>query len=344
MISKHIIRSIFSLAVLLFAASCQKDPDGSAPDGNNLTLQVLLPVEGGTKATEDGEKALNENKISTLDVFIYKEGEDACAHYQRIVPVDGMTRYGISKNRSAFAENTGYSVYVVANAGTAAAGAMSLAELKAAVVAQALNPDAVQTDLLMDGKSIATVLNDGTKANKNIDVSLKRGVAKIRVNLSYGADYQPAGQVTKKLVNYASDARVLETGDVHTPALATTASYTGADLVSGEPNQIILYSYANDWNAAVADETFIYLNVPIKKASATESSYYKIPVNYRLSADGGDPAHLYKLRRNYIYNIKAHIDGDGGASAPEAVLLENVDYQVVDWTTNNIEVWIKNIM
>ena len=40
MISKHIIRSIFSLAVLLFAASCQKDPDGSAPDGNNLTLLI----------------------------------------------------------------------------------------------------------------------------------------------------------------------------------------------------------------------------------------------------------------------------------------------------------------
>lgn len=38
MISKHIIRSIFSLAVLLFAASCQKDPDGSAPDGNNLKI------------------------------------------------------------------------------------------------------------------------------------------------------------------------------------------------------------------------------------------------------------------------------------------------------------------
>lgn len=344
MISKHIIRSIFLLAVLLFAASCQKDPDGSAPEGNDLTLQVMLPIEGGTKATEDGEKALNENKISTLDVFIYKEGEGACAHYQRIVPVDGMTRYGISKNRSAFVENAGYSVYVVANAGTAAAGAMSLADLKAAAVAKALNPDAVQTDLLMDGKSAATILNDGTKANKNIDVSLKRGVAKIRVDLSYGTDYQPAGQVTKKLVNYASDARVLETGDAHAPALATTASYTSADLVSGDLNRIILYSYENDWNDAVADETFIYLNVPVKKVSGTESSYYKIPVNYRLSADGSDPAHLYKLRRNYIYNIKAHINGDGGASAPEAVLLENVDYQVVDWTTNNIEVWIKNIM
>ena len=56
MISKHIIRSIFSLAVLLFTASCQKDPDGSAPDGNNLTLQVLLPVEGG----DEGDRRRRE--------------------------------------------------------------------------------------------------------------------------------------------------------------------------------------------------------------------------------------------------------------------------------------------
>ncbi len=104
----------------------------------------------------------------------------------------------------------------------------------------------------------------------------KRGVAKIRVNLSYGADYQPAGQVTKNWSTTRPTPGVLETGAVHTPALATTASYTGADLV-GDPNQIIFYSYANDWNAAVADETFIYLNVPIKKGAATVNHYYKIP-------------------------------------------------------------------
>ena len=57
----------------------------------------------------------------------------------------------------------------------------------------------------MAGKSAVTVLNDGTNTNKNLDVSLNRGVAKIRVNLSYGTDYQPTGQVTKKLVNYAYD-------------------------------------------------------------------------------------------------------------------------------------------
>lgn len=126
---------------------------------------------------------------------------------------------------------------------------------------------------------------------------------------------------------------MLESGDAYSPALATTASYTNTDAVSGDADQIIFYSYANDWNSAVADETFIYLNVPIRKGAGTENHYYKLPANYRLASDGNDPAHLYKLRRNYIYNITAHINGDGGSSAPEAVTLESVNYQVVDWTT-----------
>ncbi len=67
-------------------------------------------------------------------------------------------------------------------------------------------------------------------------------------------------------------------------------------------------------------------------------------MNYRLVADGSDPAHLYKLRRNYIYNITAHIDGDGDPTHRRPSCWKNVDYQVVDWTTNDIEVWIKNIM
>lgn len=344
MIRKHTILPIFALAVLFLAPSCQKDRGYSIADDGSLMLQVMLPVEQFTKASETGADELNENKVSTLDVFIYQEGEEACVHYQRITPAAGLVRYGLTKMQKDFALNAGYTVYVVANGGTATGSAKSLAELKAAVIAEALDPDAVQSALLMDGKSAVTVLNDGTNTNKNIDVSLKRGVAKIRVNLSYGTDYQPTGQVTKKLVNYAYDSRVLESGDAYSPALATTASYTNTDAVSGDADQIIFYSYANDWNSAVADETFIYLNVPIRKGAGTENHYYKLPANYRLASDGNDPAHLYKLRRNYIYNITAHINGDGGSSAPEAVTLESVNYQVVDWTTNHVDVWIKNIM
>ncbi len=345
MIRKHAILSALTLAALFFATSCAKQPGMAEPGGTGgLTLQVALPQEQLTKAEEAGVDALNENKVSTLDVFIYRDGEQACAHYERIVPQAGMTRYGIEKRQGAFVQDAGYTVYVVANGGDATAQAQTLAELKQAVVAEALDPDAVQAALLMDGKSAVTILNDGTQANKEIDISLKRGVAKIRVNLTYGTGYQPVGQVTKKLVNYASDSRVLEEGDSHTPALLTIPAYTNAGTVSGDPNRIILYSYANDWSGSVADETFIYLNVPIQKGAATENHYYKLPVNYRLAADDGDPEHLYKLKRNYIYNITAHINGDGGSSAPEAVTIENVDYRVVDWSTNAVDVWIKNIM
>ncbi len=63
----------------------------------------------------------------------------------------------------------------------------------------------------MDGKSIATVLNDGTKANKNIDVV--KGALGDPVNLSYGAPITSRrDRVTKKLVNYASDARCWKPG------------------------------------------------------------------------------------------------------------------------------------
>lgn len=343
MIKKHVLLLALTLFTLFFAASCARQLGLTEPEGYGLTLQVTLPVEEATKAQEAGTDALNENKISTLDLFIYKTGEETCAHHERITPDAGMTRHGIEKRQSAFTQGAVYTIYVVANGGTATDSPKNLTELKQAVVSQALNPDAVQTALLMDGKA-SMILNDGTNANKNIDISLKRGVAKIRVELTYGTDYQPAGQVTKKLVNYASDARVLEEGDAHSPTLTTTPAYTGSDAVSGDANRIILYSYANDWNSSAADETFIYLNVPIRKGDATENHYYKVPLNYRLSADGNDPAHLYRLRRNYIYNITVHINGDGGSSAPEAALLENVNYEVVDWSTSEVDVWIRNIM
>ena len=300
---KDSILPVLTLALFAFTVSCAKQTDYSDPEDGGLSIEFALAQETLTKTPEPGDDALHENLVATLDVFIYQDGREDCIHYQRITPVSGMTRYGLAKKQSDFTADTPYTVYVVANGKAASDGAKTLAQLKQAMVGEALNPDAVQASLLMDGKSRSTVLNDGTKANKNIEVSLKRAVAKIRINLSYGTGYQPVGQVTKKLVNYASDARILESGDAHSPSLASTSMYTAAGTVSGTPGQIVLYSYSNDWNVSVANETFVYLNVPVQKGPSTVNQYYKIPVNYRLSASGGDPGHLYRLRRNYIYDI-----------------------------------------
>ena len=85
-----------------------------------------------------------------------------------------MTRYGISKNRAHSRKIPGirfmsWRMRVRPPQGRCPRGAESGGRCPGS------ESDAVQTDLLMDGKSIATVLNDGTKANKNIDVSLKKG-------------------------------------------------------------------------------------------------------------------------------------------------------------------------
>ena len=102
MIRKHTILPIFALAVLFLAPSCQKDRGYSIADDGSLMLQVMLPVEQFTKASETGADELNENKVSTLDVFIYQEGEEACVHYQRITPAAGLVRYGLTKMQKDF--------------------------------------------------------------------------------------------------------------------------------------------------------------------------------------------------------------------------------------------------
>ena len=54
MIRKHTILPIFALAVLFLAPSCQKDRGYSIADDGSLMLQVMLPVEQFTKASETG--------------------------------------------------------------------------------------------------------------------------------------------------------------------------------------------------------------------------------------------------------------------------------------------------
>lgn len=335
---------LLSLLTLIFAGgtvSCQRelpqDPE------TNLMLQINLPQEEQAKS-EAGDDALNENRIATLDLFVYKTGDDACAHYQRI-PVNpslGMTRYGISKAKSGFEANAAYTLYVVANGGTATDGTRTLPQLKQAVAANALTPDAKQETFLMDGKSASTVLNNGTPDNESIAVTLKRAVAKIRMNLTYGPAYTPAGTVTKKLVNYATTAAVIEEGNAVTPTLSTTG-FTEVGTVSEQDDQVIVYSYANDWNSSVGNETCISLCVPVDNGSTVENHYYKIPVNYRLTGDGSDPAHLYKILRNYIYQITVLVNKAGSSNPEEPVLLESVDYQIRNWETRQVETWIKNI-
>lgn len=122
-------------------------------------------------------------------------------------------------------------------------------------------------------------------------------------------------------------------------------------------SQLILYSYANNWHdgdtsddkpyveAPINEEreTYILLYAPYKRDNETVYSYYKIPINYRLPENNDDDnitpedyLYLYRLQRNYLYDITVTIDREGGSENEPA--LPNLKYLVAKWIPYEIEV------
>lgn len=358
----HIIQ--FVLTILLILPSCAQNDEiengGEGVSGNKIALEFTLSEPESTlRATEPGDGNLNENRIKTIDVFIYQPGQDGCVFFQHIVPspeITGTSTYSqlLNANQEFFSFNVNYSIYVVANyTGTIPTGGFSLTALKALSLS-ALNPDAKQDIFVMDGL-INMVLNNGILVNKDVPVTLKRAASKIRLSMSYSNGFTPiAGStITKKLVRYASNSSLIETGNVVTPSLQDMASFTNQNSGAGNSNNMVVYSYANDWNTTLANETYLIVNIPVKDASGTlyPLNYYKIPVNYRLQNDDNSShtpeeeaarKSLYKLERNNIYDILAVIDKLGSTTPPAAVQ-PSANYTVQNWSTKEVLVSVENI-
>jgi len=314
---KYTIRlSVLISLLLLFSCTQDDTVDNVTLPAEGITLSVTLPKAEVKATTEDGDDILNENLIKTLDVFIYKENTDDCLFYQRLTLNPGNTGTGIySKDlnvtQARFDENVNHHIYVVANyAGTIAEEGLSLSDLKKLTVTS-LNPDVKQDFFVMDGLH-QMILNDGVVANKIVPVTLKRAAAKIRVSMNYanGFSLMDNGIVTKKLIQYATNGSLIADGNQVTPDLQTLGTFTNQNSGAGNSNYIIMYSYANDWNADHDDETYMIVNIPVKdtEGNTHPQNYYRIPLNYLLPSDNdstnpSDHEALYKLERNYLYDV-----------------------------------------
>lgn len=356
---RHIIR--FAIVMLMILTSCAQDEDTDVEQakGNGIMLKFSMPELPVTRAAEDGDNTLNENRITTLDVLIYQPGVDACVFYQHIAlspEFAGTGQYSklLNITQESFTYNVNYSVYVIANyAGTIPTGGITLTALKALSVS-ALDTDKKQDTFIMDGNS-SMILNNGVIVNKVIPVSLKRAAAKIRVSLSYlnGFTLAPSSNVTKEVIKYATNSSLIETGNPVTVSYQSMASFTNQNSGAGNANSIIAYSYANDWNTTLSNETYMIINVPVRNTAGTvyPLNYYKVPVNYRLSAVNNTPPSadeeaarqaLYKLERNRLYDVLAVIDKLGSTSPTTAVTL-NANFTIQDWTTKEVLVAVDGI-
>ena len=322
-----------------------------------------------TMTSEPGIGSRNENLVKELDLFIFRRDGTFYKH----VPLPDLP-YDDQQNNNYHEWATGLSaeeihngdrIYLIANASTTVSAIQTLDGLKAATLT-GLECQEKQDYFVMDGNATvaAAMWSDN---NLVVPIDLARAAAKVRLSFAGSVDWS---QVSYRFCHYASTSSLIDLGDDEDDYLATLSlenypagsaeypsSYDGLELASPITEQdkecLVLYSYANSWYAGDGKDDHLNTGAPIDEKRETfillkapygnVLYYYEVPVNYRLPEDNDsivpDESYkeLYRLRRNYIYDITVRIDRPGGTET-EPVNLPTLYYSVVKWNEKEIVV------
>lgn len=349
---KSYISGIVLLCSAIFLSGCTEDKDTVAPTpASDLKVSVRIGERNTVSRAEVGsDQSLHEDVIGTLDLFIFDGSEDLLTHYTLNDCISGITY--ILENGSAwknkYVPDGTYPVYAIANYDGDLSQIRTLDGLKQLsssdkniykVYDPEGNPDKL---FLMDGSGTLNMPNAADDNAVLINMQLRRAAAKIQVNISTGGlealGFEPAGNYSWKLVNYASNTHVLADGIPPSVERQTADGYSAWD---GDGNaEILAYSYANDWSSAPLEyETALIINVPgtLSKEDGDyetiSNNYYKIPVR--------DSREQY-IERNYIYTVNAKLNSLGSYSEIENSDYE-LDYAVEKWGEWNIDVEVPEL-
>ncbi len=237
-------------------------------------------------------------------------------------------------------------VYLIANCPTVTLNGASkslneiksLADLQAASIGT-LSCHEKQKTFVMTGT--ATV-EEKSGNDVVIKVDLYRAAAKIRISFSNESESDWSDGITYRFVQYTQSSALLQESDetyLSTVQLSTYPSKNveeeSVDINTTEnyyaPNkQLVLYSYVNNWYQQKGEDE-LYGEIPIDENKQTyiilyatygndgKKYYYKVPINYQLPEDNDaitpDESYkdLYRLQRNYLYDITVTIDRKGGS-------------------------------
>ena len=363
-ISKYFAMCAIALLGLANTSCMSDDMDGTP----SCDYDVVLEYKVGGSATETraavtraeteaGNEDLNENKINRLDLFVFNTAGNLVKSLTlKDASVQGSptTEYKhkqLESKQLKRSEITGNTLYLVANLDNIS-GISTLDGLKAATINKAatFNPYGQQTSFVMDAQMQDKQIVNGMI---HIKFQLKRALAKIRLNVQDDKGNAVAHtEYACQLMHYAADGAILAEGTSTNNELNTDAAASSkvtAPVVT-QDNKAVFYSYANSWidktknpyaeePIDVSKQTYILL-----KAKYNGKDYfYKVPVNKRLyesndaaTTDGipnwANYEPLYRLDRNYIYDVTAKVDREGG-SDPENPAELKVLPTVLPWET-----------
>lgn len=363
---------ILMLATCLAACSINDFPEEENAPGGSGTLRIAYRVAGNsvqTRTTEAGVEELNENTVTRLDFFAFKnDGLLLCpviSFTKGTFYSDTYAPLTISEDQlslEAVQGNTGGSYYLVANC-PSVANINTLNDLQAALTNGTGNPALITTDgtaptaFIMDAK--ATPATSGKDITLSFD--LRRAAAKIRIRVTGGTPK------TFQFFHYADDAYVISSETPYPDELQSTAETTITDNIPlRDGDGYVFYSYPNDWFDSTlykeADgsytmkedaETGLHNGEPIVAAKQTylllqatydnKEYYYKIPVNRRLPDFSDNPTFtaeeyeqihdLYRLKRNHLYDVAVTISGPGGTMDDPVVPAYTI--RINDWVNGH---------
>lgn len=350
---------------MLAFPSCIKDtyiPDRTGGEGDSIILDIASEILPITRAKASGA----EIAVDHLDVLIFGENGDFKWH-ERLGSLNSSRegKVTLSAKREDFVAGTGYWVYLVANSSHAAAdfdnidlnGLRSMVEKTENIHLtgwQGSQTLTVPKNFLMDGVAYprdeaepanpgTVVLNDGVAANDTeLKVTLRRAAAKIVVKIAKGeqVEFTDKGNAGFYLSNMPWTSSVVS--GVDAPAELRTPElfrYRGTPFYdwTAETITVTTYAYAHEWAdaSALENELRLVVNIPLEyktspddaEAVVYEDSYYQIPVSRDKI-----------LERNTCYEVRVTVNTPGATNPSEPVTLDEIEYEVADWTEKTIDV------
>lgn len=370
------------LALLVAFASCIRDEfveNGTVSYEKGLCFSLYADGDmqlAGTRSA--GVDALNENRISTVDIFLFKNdgslNEGGYAHADVTTSDEVVYLYKGSEWLNNFNELDGpYTVYALANykGDAELRNVLSLDGLKAVV---AEDKDVVKWEgmgtytgktFLMDGKQTVTYAElqsaQGSGQPYVANVPVARAAVKIELTLNFSEDWAKKFMATgleAQLSNYASITPVLAEGNPLDGDQRGLSNYPGlsgeaVDNFSSDPvfyrptgtysgSKIRFYTYVNRWDDFINNETMLLIDLPGRydenRQPGTDNPNAEVLTHNFYKVPIINNAERQEFQRNTFYQITATVDMKGTETVDVPVELTNVHFATAPWNNDVINV------
>lgn len=366
------------LAVLVAFASCTRDEwteSVNTPQEEGLCFSLYADGDmkpAGTRSPE--EDPLNENLISSVDIFMFKQdGTLNAGGYVHAISEDVVYLYKGSEWLNNFNEQDApYTVYALANykGDATLSGVQSLDDLKAVVAedvdvvkweGMGTNPAYEGKTFLMDGKKTVTYADLQSDQSDGkpciVDMPLTRAAVKIELTLNFSDEWAKkfmATDLKAQLSNYASITPALSDGNPLDGDQRGLSNYPG--LLQGDEmenfsaapvfdkgqafkgSKIRFYTYINRWDDFIDNETMLLIDLPGRYDEngkpASEDAELLDHNFYKVPIISNAEPQIFQ--RNTFYQITAVVNMKGTATVDEPVELIDVQFHTAPWTENNV--------